>query len=476
RRPGALQLTAGVLRGAGGDPRAAADAALPQPGGSASDAHEEQGERVVNGGGRGVQQAATAREAILHGTAGHFGRSAGVGERSAAAEPRRAGDFRDDAGAAGGTAAKRAVAGPASAAAEEHTGRGASDVADLDSGGRRSAAVLFGGARGELLRVDFGAGLFGRQATTGTDLETAQRTFANGADRGGETGAAVESAIGSGTRAGGGAGESQPGHSGGGAEAGGVSVGGGQIRPAVPAPHPLGGRNGGRESGVRKSSKLTSGKGCFPTRAARRDAADARTVLAVKGSLRRAKIGRALDCCGPFWRRNSRDGRLRRENNHRGCAPQRRFVSDPPAVPRVSGTVPRRVSLPMCPKACFWAGRFTQTQSSWTAPCCSRKWMSGHANVLAQSLTDRKKQIVVQLVGSTTALQDTLPSAGKVLFSLDKSLSWRSHLPRPPTARLEPCPDTRHEPRPGRCAVEPSGNPCRNVETPATGQEACLNM
>src|ERR1035441_4532999 len=260
RRPGALQLTAGVLRGAGGDPRAAADAALPQPGGSASDAHEEQGERVVNGGGRGVQQAATAREAILHGTAGHFGRSAGVGERSAAAEPRRAGDFRDDAGATGGTAAKRAVAGPASAAAEEHTGRGASDVADLDSGGRRSAAVLFGGARGELLRVDFGAGLFGRQATTGTDLETAQRTFANGADRGGETGAAVESAIGSGTRAGGGAGESQPGHSGGGAEAGGVSVGGGQIRPAVPAPHPLGGRNGGRESGVRKSSKLTSGK------------------------------------------------------------------------------------------------------------------------------------------------------------------------------------------------------------------------
>ena len=33
RRPGALQLAAGVLRGAGGDPRTAADAALPQPGG-----------------------------------------------------------------------------------------------------------------------------------------------------------------------------------------------------------------------------------------------------------------------------------------------------------------------------------------------------------------------------------------------------------------------------------------------------------
>ena len=66
---------------------------------------------------------------------------------------------------------------------------GPSDVADLDSGGRRPAAVLFGGACRELLRVDLGAGLVGRQATTGTDLEAAQRAFANRADRGGETGA-----------------------------------------------------------------------------------------------------------------------------------------------------------------------------------------------------------------------------------------------------------------------------------------------
>src|ERR1019366_5339076 len=40
---------------------------------------------------------------------------------------------------------------------------------------------------------------------------------------------------------------------------------------------------------------------------------------------------------------------------------------------------------------------------------------------------------------------------------------------KPPTARLKPCPDTRHEPRLGRCAVGPSGNPYRNVETPAAG-------
>ncbi len=41
---------------------------------------------------------------------------------------------------------------------------------------------------------------------------------------------------------------------------------------------------------------------------------DARTVLAVKGSLRRAKNGRALDCSAPFRPDRHRDGRLRREH------------------------------------------------------------------------------------------------------------------------------------------------------------------
>jgi hypothetical protein len=103
---------------------------------------------------------------------------------------------------------------------------------------------------------------------------------------------------------------------------------------------------------LRKSSELTSGKGCFPTRAACRDTADARTVLAVKGSLRRAKSRRALDGSGPLWRRNSCDGRLRRENNHRGCAPQRRFASDPPAVPRLNRDCTREGFLLMCPTGC----------------------------------------------------------------------------------------------------------------------------
>jgi hypothetical protein len=41
---------------------------------------------------------------------------------------------------------------------------------------------------------------------------------------------------------------------------------------------------------------------------------DARTVLDVKGSLRRAKLRRALDDSAPFRRDYDRDGRLRREH------------------------------------------------------------------------------------------------------------------------------------------------------------------
>jgi hypothetical protein len=80
---------------------------------------------------------------------------------------------------------------------------------------------------------------------------------------------------------------------------------------------------------------------------------------------------------------------------------------------------------------CFEAGRFTQTQSSATALCCSRKWMSGPADApadaWAQFVTDRPKHIVELFVGFTTALQENLPkSAAGSLFPLDKPLSWMS--------------------------------------------------
>src|ERR1035437_2613456 len=89
RRPGALPSTASMLRGAGGVAGVAAPAALPQPGGGPGGADEEQDERAVDGSRRRVQQAAAPRGKVFHGIAGPSGRSAGVGEGSAAAEPRR---------------------------------------------------------------------------------------------------------------------------------------------------------------------------------------------------------------------------------------------------------------------------------------------------------------------------------------------------------------------------------------------------
>src|ERR1035441_5272726 len=101
------------------------------------------------------------------------------------------------------------------------------DGADLGTGDLRPAAVPLHRGRGELLRIDLGAEVVGRQTAAGADQQATQRAFADGADRGGETGAAVEQTVGRTARAGTEARRSQPGDLGGGAEAGSVFVGGG---------------------------------------------------------------------------------------------------------------------------------------------------------------------------------------------------------------------------------------------------------
>ena len=68
-----------------------------------------------------------------------------------------------------------------------------------------------------------------------------------------------------------------------------------------------------------------------------------------------------------------------------------------------------------------------QAQSSATAPSCSRKWMSGPADAWAELVKDRKRRTAAQPLAPIAALQEPLPkSAGKVLFLLDKPLSWTS--------------------------------------------------
>jgi hypothetical protein len=54
--------------------------------------------------------------------------------------------------------------------------------------------------------------------------------------------------------------------------------------------------------------------------------------------------------------------------------------------------------------------------------------MSGPADALTQFQRDRKRSITAPTVGIIHVLQILLGSAGNSVFSLDKSLSWMSHL------------------------------------------------
>lgn len=74
------------------------------------------------------------------------------------------------------------------------------------------------------------------------------------------------------------------------------------------------------------------------------------------------------------------------------CPPNHfRFASDPPAVPRYPRDCAEEALFLIRHSVCFEAGRFTLTQSSWTATLgCSRKWMSGHAASLAQPSDPRQ--------------------------------------------------------------------------------------
>jgi len=109
----------------------------------------------------------------------------------------------------------------------------------------------------------------------------------------------------------------------------------------------------------------------------------------VKGSLRRAKLRRALDPRLRFPRKIT-------EKRERGALghPHSQLSYRATICQRSTGwsslcsDCPKKTRFRMGHTICFEAGRFTQIQSSWTALCCSRKWMSGHADALAQSSTD----------------------------------------------------------------------------------------
>ena len=99
-----------------------------------------------------------------------------------------------------------------------------------------------------------------------------------------------------------------------------------------------------------------------------------------------------------------------------------RSVSDPPAGPCVFVACAREFRLPIHPTVCFKVGRFTLTQSSWTASWrCSRKWMSGHA---ATALVLIKGSKTVPNSAYCPLGEPFSPSQGEPPFPVDFYLSW----------------------------------------------------
>jgi hypothetical protein len=102
-----VRCTARMLCGDAAHPRTAPPVALSQPGGERGGAHEEQDGRTVDGDRRPVCEGEVARQEILRPSAGRTGRGAGIGDRSAALEPGRAGNVRKHPEAAGARVARR---------------------------------------------------------------------------------------------------------------------------------------------------------------------------------------------------------------------------------------------------------------------------------------------------------------------------------------------------------------------------------
>src|SRR6266851_1529436 len=152
--------------------------------------------------------------------------------------PPRAGNVREHAEAAGARVARRFRTCRTRRTVDDDSSRRRNYRADLGPGGRRPATLPLQLRCHALLRTDRRFEVFGGQAATRTDLQTAQPLAANHADRGRQAGPAMESSAGgaacprTGTRT------SQPGHTGRGAQTRRLSAGGRQKPSALPSARP----------------------------------------------------------------------------------------------------------------------------------------------------------------------------------------------------------------------------------------------
>src|SRR5262249_38473662 len=190
-RSGALQFAAHLLRSLIGDSRTTSSAALPQSRGARVGRHAEPNRWSVNGNGHSVPKRETARQEIFRQSVEAFGRGAGISQRSRSHEnvPSHAETTHSpSAGQSQSWATRRT--------ARQHFRRRRDHRVDLGARDRRSVSFLLLVQSDELLRLDRGSQILGRQTTTPSHFETGQSMATNGIDRGGETRPSLESATG----------------------------------------------------------------------------------------------------------------------------------------------------------------------------------------------------------------------------------------------------------------------------------------
>ena len=234
RGPAAVRPVAHLLCVAAGDAGSQTAAALSQYGGPAVGTHAEQDGWFADGERHRLRQRQAAWEEVLFRADEEPGRGAGVGQGSAADESRLDGDVRVDPEADHQKAAIRARFTTARRALVEHPRSGSDHSVDLGVGGIRPTSLLLDWGCSQLLWLNRGISLIGRQTTTWPNIQTKKRLATDSADRSGQAGTAMESAVGRTACQTIGTGPSQSGYRASGAKAGCLSAGCGQKRSTLP--------------------------------------------------------------------------------------------------------------------------------------------------------------------------------------------------------------------------------------------------
>src|SRR5215469_18269330 len=160
----------------------------------------------------------------------------------------------------------------------------------------------------------------------------------------------------------------------------------------------------------------------------------ARSIIGSTGGLSRVRY--AAPNCGAPWTPHpcSRQHLLTRGKGERWkslpyaqrSTKAQRLAQRSTGWSSLSSDCPKKTRFRMGQSICFEASRLFQTQSSRTALSCSRKWMSGHADALAELKRIVSGKSKCQCQARPDASGNSFTESRRSVFSLDIPLSWMS--------------------------------------------------